>query len=313
MTFFTCAVLFVFGLAVGSFLNVIGLRYQERERLLSEKTTGGRSFCVFCRRQLRWFELIPLLSFLIQRGKCNGCGKKIFWQYPFVELLSGLIFVFVPYYLINFQFSIYNFQSIFQFFNYQLLIIAVWILIFLLLLLLSIIDFRLFIIPDSINLALAILGFALILFSIFLTSDVQRLNNFSFLGHYALLFDFNFLNNSISNNLITIAVNRLFAAFVGMAFFGAIILLSRGRAMGMGDFKLIAGLGLIFGWPDILMIAAFSFIIGAVFSVPFLIKGVKTMKDAVPFGPFIVSGAVLNFFFGYQIIESYFKLFGAVY
>ncbi len=296
MTFFTCAVLFVFGSAVGSFLNVIGLRYQEGERLLSKKTIGGRSFCVFCRARLRWFELIPFFSFLIQAGRCRRCGQRISFEYPLVELLSGLIFVSAPYYLINFQF--------FSF--YQLFVVAVWILIFELFLLLSIIDFRLFIIPDSINLTLAILGFALILFSIFWTSDVQRLNNFSFLGHYALLFDFDFLNNSI-------VVNRLFAAFAGMAFFGAIILLSRGRAMGMGDFKLIGGLGLIFGWPDILMIAAFSFIIGAVFSVPFLIKGAKTMKDAVPFGPFIVSGAVLNFFFGYQIIESYFKLFGAAY
>ena len=80
--------------------------------------------------------------------------------------------------------------------------------------------------------------------------------------------------------------------------------------MGLGDFKLVAALGLIFGWPDILMVIFLAFIIGALVGIVFLIRKKKKMKDAIPFGPFLVIGAALTFFLGHQIIEGYFKLFG---
>ncbi len=57
----------------------------------------GRSFCPECKTQLRWYDLIPLLSFIYLRGRCRYCHKKISWQYPIVEILSGLIWVFVFY------------------------------------------------------------------------------------------------------------------------------------------------------------------------------------------------------------------------
>ena len=80
--------------------------------------------------------------------------------------------------------------------------------------------------------------------------------------------------------------------------------------MGLGDLKLVAALGLIFGWPDILMVLFLAFIIGALISVIFLLLKKKSMKDMVPFGPFLVMGAVLTFFFGERIISGYFSLFG---
>src|SRR3989344_1399386 len=278
--------LFIFGLAIGSFLNVVSLRYRPEQKLLDLKIIGGWSACPHCQKTLRWYELIPLLSFIIQLGRCRSCGQRLSLQYPLVELLSGLIFVFVPYSLfsiLNPQFSI---------------LIAVWLLIFILFLLLSIIDFRHYIIPDSINLLLAVLGVVLIIFK----------SQMSFLGHYALLFDFWPLSN-VSGQLSAVS-SHLFAAIIAMAFFAAIIILTRGRAMGWGDFKLVGALGLIFGWPDILMIIFLSFIVGAVCVTPLLIRKQKTMKDAVPFGPFLIAGSALIFFFGYNIIDGYFKLFG---
>ena len=125
--------------------------------------------------------------------------------------------------------------------------------------------------------------------------------NGSFLEHYAALF-------GLREN---IWLNHFFAALLGMLFFGLIILLSRGRAMGWGDFKLIGPLGFIFGWPDILMIIFLSFIVGSICVLPLLIKKEKTMKDAVSFGPFLIIAATLTFFFGYWIIDGYFSLFGA--
>jgi|SRR3989344_534753 len=86
----TEVILFVFGAVVGSFLNVVGLRFN------SGLTYGGRSACATCARELRWWELIPILSFLTLRARCSGCRTKISWQYPLVELWTGLIFATVP-------------------------------------------------------------------------------------------------------------------------------------------------------------------------------------------------------------------------
>lgn len=76
---------FVFGLIFGSFLNVVIYRYDDWLSIAKE-----RSACRHCQRQLGWYELVPLLSFVVLRGKCRTCHRPISWQYPFVELLTGL-------------------------------------------------------------------------------------------------------------------------------------------------------------------------------------------------------------------------------
>ena len=287
-------ILFCIGLAVGSFINVVSLRYQPGQKLLSSRIIGGRSHCPHCRQKLNWYELVPIFSFLIQKGRCRHCGSWISWQYPIVEILSGLIFVAIPWHLSNWH--NYNNLSIFQSFN---LSIVIWVLIFLLFLILAVIDLRHYLVPDQINLSLAILGIVLIIFQSFNLPIFQS----SFLGHYALLF------NPPGN----IWLNHLFAALLSSAFFAAIILITRGRAMGWGDFKLAGALGLIFGWPDVLMVVALSFVIGSLFVLPLLIKGKKKMKDVVPFGPFLVVSGALTFFFGFQIIAAYFNFFNILY
>lgn len=77
----------VFGLIVGSFLNVVILRFRTGRSL------GGRSLCMSCQHELRWFDLIPVLSFVWLRGRCRDCDARIRVQYPLVELLTGLVFV----------------------------------------------------------------------------------------------------------------------------------------------------------------------------------------------------------------------------
>ncbi|OHA89249.1 MAG: hypothetical protein A3C70_00170 [Candidatus Zambryskibacteria bacterium RIFCSPHIGHO2_02_FULL_43_14] len=89
--------LFVLGAIVGSFLNVVGLRWDLLRHGGVLSTLGGRSSCPSCRKVLEWYELIPIFSFLILRGRCLSCGGKISWQYPIVELWTGLIFATVPY------------------------------------------------------------------------------------------------------------------------------------------------------------------------------------------------------------------------
>lgn len=95
---------FVLGLSVGSFLNCVIYRLETGQSFLK-----GRSFCPYCRHTLSWKDLIPVLSFLFLKGKCRYCHQKISFQYPLVELATGLIFVLVFHYSIgNLQFAILN-------------------------------------------------------------------------------------------------------------------------------------------------------------------------------------------------------------
>ena len=103
----------LFGLSVGSFLNVviyrIGLNDDSNNRALNlgarfrvlgpiAQALGlisGYSYCPHCKIRLKWFELIPVLSFIIQKRKCNNCGQPISWQYPLAELFTATIFVLI--------------------------------------------------------------------------------------------------------------------------------------------------------------------------------------------------------------------------
>lgn len=90
MTYFYYSLVFVFGLAAGSFLNVWVWRTWENLNIVV-----GRSMCPHCRHLLAWYDNIPLLSFLLLRGKCRYCSANISWQYPVVELITGLLALFV--------------------------------------------------------------------------------------------------------------------------------------------------------------------------------------------------------------------------
>jgi len=96
---FFYVIIFLFGLTIGSFLNCVIYRLATEESFLE-----GRSYCPHCKHKLIWQDLIPLFSFIFLRGKCRYCQKPISWQYPLVELATGLLFLSI----FNFQFSIFN-------------------------------------------------------------------------------------------------------------------------------------------------------------------------------------------------------------
>jgi len=282
--------LFIFGLAIGSFINVIALRYNPEKFILSNKVLGGRSACPKCGKKLNWFELFPLFSFIFLRGRCRSCKEKISWQYPIMELVSGIIFILVPFGVDRFlQPNTYNLTPDFY------LLSTFFILVFETLLVVSLIDIRLRLIPDETNIFLILLSVPIIIFQ----KAQFGLVSGSFLGSYAALFGFRG----------NIWVNHLFAFFFGAVFFGLLILITRGRGMGFGDLKLAAALGAVFGWADILLIVALSFIIGSIFSLPSLIFRKKGLKSLLPFGPFLAIASVVVFFFGHEIINFYFQLF----
>lgn len=91
---------FLFGLAFGSFLNVVIYRYNTGVGI------NGRSACMTCARNLEWYELIPVVSFLAQGAKCRKCFAKLSWQYPFVELLTAFLFLGTYFHFIDMPFTL---------------------------------------------------------------------------------------------------------------------------------------------------------------------------------------------------------------
>lgn len=120
-------VLFFLGASVGSFINVLVGRFGKEKKI----NLSGRSRCDSCRRQLAWWENLPIISFFLLRGRCRTCHSPIPWEYPVVELATGLIYFLI----FNFQFSIFK-----QFFL-ALIVATLLIIIFLF-------DFHYQIIPD---------------------------------------------------------------------------------------------------------------------------------------------------------------------
>jgi prepilin signal peptidase PulO-like enzyme (type II secretory pathway) len=282
-------ILFIFGAALGSFINVVALRYDPEKFIFSKNIVGwpsclpaGRSHCPHCKKNLRWFELIPLLSFVLQGGRCLRCRERVSFRYPIVEIMSGAIVAFVPMRLAAFYAP-----------GALLSASVVWSIFFLTLLLLSLIDLRWFLIPDEINVALGALA---IIIAFFIPPQITQA---SFLKHFGQLLGSGFAPWQ----------GHIIGSLAAFLFFAAIIAATRGRGMGMGDLKLVAPLGLAFGWPDILIAIALAFVTGSIFGIYVMLYRGKTMKSAVPFGPFLALGALFALFCGYEIVKLYFGLF----
>jgi len=270
--------LFLFGAVLGSFLNVLILRYELGGAVFG-RHLKGRSHCPHCNKTLSWYELIPIISFIIQLGRCRECRQKISLQYPVVEIMAGVIVATIP--------------QILGFTPFAL----IWVIALLVLLVMSFIDVRHYVIPDALTIIIALLGVAVA--AILMIGDVSRFTIIpgTFLGDYALVFSFT------DNPWLA----RLFAAFIGGAFFSSIILLSRGKAMGWGDAKFVGAIGLLMGWPDTLMAIMIAFIVGAIVGILMLVSKKKKFKDILPFGPFIALGVIMVVYFGHDIISLYFR------
>lgn len=295
-------ILFLVGVAIGSFLNVVIWRYQPTGKIFNLSNLIGRSRCPYCQQTLRWFELIPLLSFLLQRGRCRSCSHLLSWQYPLVELASGLIFIFLPFYLSNFYHQPVQQFVFFQSPHWYYGLILVWVLVFLVWLIITVIDWRYFVVPDELNGLLAVLGIVICLILVFNQNVLWPFQN-SFLRHYSLVF------SPFGDQVV---FNRLLGAAGAAGFFALFYWLSRGRAIGFGDVKLSAALGLVLGWPDVGLAIIIAFIIGGFWGILAILSHKKTMRDRLPFAPFLGLGSVITVFFGYQIINFYFSLFGII-
>lgn len=275
MFYFLTIAVFLFGLIVGSFLNCIIYRLELKE-FKKEKRSAlrGRSFCPKCGHVLSWLDLIPVLSFFILKGKCRYCDKKISWQYPAVETATALLFLLI----FNFQFSIFNQSSILNF-DFQIILNTCFLfLISSFLIVIFVFDLKHYIIPDS-----AI---------------------FSAIG-IVLIFRILKLIQSSEFRI----QNSILAGIGAAVFFLLIVLITKGKGMGIGDIKLAFFMGLFLGYPAILVALFFSFLIGAIIGVILILLKKKTLKSEVPFGPFLIIGTYSALFWSQEIINWYLKLF----
>jgi leader peptidase (prepilin peptidase)/N-methyltransferase len=255
---------FVFGSIIGSFLNVVILR------LHTGLSINGRSSCFSCGKMLSWIELVPILSFVFQRGRCIGCKSRISFQYPLVEIITGFIFLF-------------TFLKISPSFSpFYLLLTAYYLLIFSLLIIIAVYDFRHKIIPDGIVYFFVLLAFLHIFFEPFQLT-------------------------------VLIAGPVLFLPFF------LLWLVSRGRWIGFGDAKLAWGIGWLLGLSAGFSALFVAFYTGALVGVALIVfeqlsrrfSGLSlggknfTMKSEVPFGPFLILGVFLVFFFEINFFTSF--------
>jgi len=256
--------IFLTGLTVGSFLNCVIYRLEKNESFLR-----GRSYCPHCKHILSWQDLIPVLSFLILRGKCRYCGKRISLQYPLVELSAAILFVFI------FNAAAFNLRTI-----YYLIICCFLIIIF-------VYDSKHYLISDKV-----------IYPAIGITFFYQIISNFQF---PISITNFQF---QITNFYFSIL-----SALGAAAFFLSIFLISKGKWLGFGDVKLAFFMGLFLGFPKILIALFFSYLIGAIIGLGLILAGKKTLKSEVPFGPFLVIGTFIALFWGNQLINLYLNSF----
>jgi prepilin signal peptidase PulO-like enzyme (type II secretory pathway) len=285
--------IFCFGLVVGSFLNCVIYRLEKNESFF-----GGRSYCPNCKHKLSWQDLIPILSFIELKGKCRYCKQKISWQYPIVETVTALLFLLIfnsqflwieqssrlPVGLLSKQFPISNFYFLFSIF-YFLISACFLIIIF-------VYDLRHYIIPDEIIFPAIALP---ILYRVF---EVLKFD------HWNL-----FKNLKLEIGNFQPLLNPFLSAILASAFFLVIFLISRGKWLGFGDVKLALFMGLFLGFPNILVALFLAFFIGAIIGLGLILGKKKTLKSEVPFGPFLVAGIFIAFFWGNNLINWYLNLF----
>ena len=241
------------GLLIGSFLNVCIYRIPKHENI-----TTTRSHCISCGNVIKWYDLVPVLSFILLRGKCRNCGAKLSIQYPIIELLNGSL------YCVVFAVMGLSIKSVLiAALTSALIVIAV-------------IDWRTYEIPFGLNVFIAVLGFADIVWKL-VNSDFTR----------------------IWDNLI--------GAVSVSGFLLILYIATKGRGIGGGDIKLMAAAGLLLGWKSIIL----AFVIGCVLgSIIHLIRMKVSKQDHVlAFGPYLAAGIFIASLWGDRIVNAYLSTF----
>jgi len=239
----------IFGLIIGSFLNVCIYRIPRKESIVFPPSS-----CPNCGYNLKPWDMIPVFSyFILLKGKCRSCKEPIRLRYPIVESLNAILYLLV-----------------FNEFGLSVLTLK-YVLLASMLIIITFIDLDLMIIPDRMNLFVFVLGCIFFL---------------------------------ISPEFSVLSV--LLGTLAGGLFFLLVAVLT--NAMGGGDIKLIAALGVVLGLKGILITMYLAFILGAIIGLILIITKIKGRKDAIPFGPYICIGAMVTALYTTEILGLYSRL-----
>ncbi len=274
---------FLFGLLMGSFLNVVMLRMpplleydwrcQCNELLALERgksvaaeerppgVVRGRSRCPRCGHQITAMENVPLLSYLFLRGRCSACKAKISLRYPAVELLTGVLFVVTIWHFGP------NMQGVTALALTAMLIV------------LTGIDADTQLLPDNLTLPLLWLGILVNLFTVHTSLPDAVMG--AIIGYMSLWL-----------------IYHIFRLLTGK------------EGMGYGDFKLMGALGAWLGWQMLPLIVLLSSLVGAVVGLALMAAGRMHRDKPMPFGPFIAAAGWIALIWGQKILDAYFEFSG---
>lgn len=267
----------ILGAIMGSFLLVVSLRYN------TGKSLKGRSQCFSCRKNLQWFELIPVISFISQRGRCRSCSSAIPQETLIAEGLTALLFgliamrgLFVGLEDLIFT-TPYLIATLFLFVVFSVLIVVFFY------------DIHHKIIPDSLSFSFGFLG---LLSAFFLNSEMGTL---------------------VYQGFTVPSLSHLLGGILVPLPFVLIWVFSKGRMIGLGDPKLMVGMGFLFGLYQGITSVFVSFWIGSLVVISLIAiekilskklfsnsKG-GIMKQEIPFGPFLILGTLVTFLFNINL------------
>ncbi len=262
------ALAFVGGAVIGSFLNMLIWRLPREESIVYPP-----SHCPKCNARLRFFDLLPILSYILLRGKCRYCGERIAPRYLIVELLASSLSL-----LLAWRFLIADFQPFYLvlYLPFTYALIAIFF-----------IDLEHYIIPDE--LSLFTIGWGILF-------DLLRL----FGGKGKLLWGFLLpaVLSALSFFLLVILIDM-----AGRFLF-------KKESMGGGDAKLAAGIGACLGWQGAIVAFFLAVVLGCFIGVGLILSRRREWGTYIPFGPFLVVGSISAIFFAQPLIDLYLSYAG---
>ncbi len=273
--------LIVLGLCLGSFANALIWRVHQqaeeskkkkpsKKRLDELSITKGRSMCPDCGHELSAKDLVPVLSWLSTKGKCRYCHKKISAQYPAVEIATAVLFV------VSYVFWPYDLTTD----GWQVIAFGLWLVILTGLMALLVYDLRWYLLPNRIVYPLTVLAGSMALIQVAMAPEPA-----------------------------SAVIDTVLSVLVGGGIFYALFQLSGGKWIGGGDVKLGWLLGLVIGsWAGSLLMIFIAALLGSLVSIPLIMDKKLKRTSVIPFGPFLIAGAIITVLFGSEILDWYTQL-----
>lgn len=245
--------------------------YGRLKKLLGKKTAEDRSRCLDCGKKLKWYDLIPIVSWLALSGKCRQCKQFIGWYELAMEL--GMVAFFVLSYIF-WPGGIETGLAAAHF--------ILWLVAGVIMAILFVYDLKWFLLPDKLTIALAVIGLAI-------------------LG----------VSMAESQEILPVLYSAIGSVGILAGLYAIIFLLSGGRWVGFGDVKLGIGLGLLLADWQLALVALFlANLIGCLIVLPLMVVRKLKRNARIPFGPLLISGTIIAWFFGFPILDAYLGILG---